>query len=150
MDAYSGSIQKEHGNRSAHVIFSLSARLVEQFTQSLLICQSHYYFSKFTMLICCHCCLHVHSLFFVEMMPGNGRRRGRPKRIRSRDQSRRQLNAPQCSTTKRQKSHKQWSMLAAQEAVRQGMSVSRVAAVHGVPRITLYDRHSGSVKHAWT
>ena len=38
-------------------------------------------------------------------------------------------------------------MLAAQEAVRQGMSVSRAAAVHGVPRITLYDRHSGRVKH---
>ena len=66
-------------------------------------------------------------------MPGNGRRCGRPKRIRSRDQSQRQL---QCSTTKCQKNRKQWSeqlMLTAQEAVRQGMSVSRTAAVRGVP-----------------
>ena len=81
-----------------------------------------------------------------------------PKRIRSVQrisrQSQLQLNAPQCSTNKRQKSRKQWSgqsLLAAQEAVRQGMSVNRTAAVHGVATtinlIIMIDTQSGRVKH---
>ena len=70
------------------------------------------------------------------------------------NQSQLQLNARQCSTTKCQKSHKQsfeQSLLAAQEAVRQGMSVSRAAAVHGVATminlIIMIDTQSERVKH---
>ena len=48
------------------------------------------------------------------------------------------------------KKHKQWTdeaMLSAMAAVKNGMSVSRAAKTHGVPRTTLHDRINGRVAH---
>ena len=38
-------------------------------------------------------------------------------------------------------------MIAAMEAIKSGISVSRAALEHNVPRTTLQDRHLGRVKH---
>ena len=115
--------------------------------------QSHYYFSKFSVQICCHCCLHVYNLFLIETMPWNGRCRRRPKRIRS---SGSVTAAAECTTTKHQKSRKQWSeqsLLAAQEAVQQlgnecEWSCSCAwSSYHDKPYIIMIDTQSGRVKH---
>jgi transposase-like protein len=39
------------------------------------------------------------------------------------------------------------AMIAAMEAVKDGVSISRAAKEHGVPRTTLQDRHLGKISH---
>ena len=88
------------------------------------------------------------SLLFVVMPSLRGGRqkqwpRGRQRRIRSK-------SAPAVLRSPRRGKRKQWdedAMLAALEAVRSGCSIKRAALEHGVPRITLYDRHTGRVVH---
>ena len=66
------------------------------------------------------------------------RPRGRQRRIRSK-------SAPAVLRSPRRGKRKQWdedAMLAALEAVRSGCSIKQAALEHGVPRTTLYDRHS--------
>ena len=71
--------------------------------------------------------------------------RGRQRRIRSK-------SAPAVLRSPRRGKRKQWdedAMLAALEAVRSGCSIKRAALEHGVPRTTLYDRHTGRSLRVW-
>ena len=73
------------------------------------------------------------------------RLRGRQRRIRSK-------SAPAVLRSPRRGKRKQWdedAMLAALEAVRSGCSIKRAALEHGVPRTTLYDRHTGRSLRVW-
>ena len=85
--------------------------------------------------------MYIQSCLLQEM---NDAKKKEKRRLRSKSAP------PKLGQPKHTCKRKQWteeSMIAVMEAVKSGISVSKAALEHNVPRTTFQDRHLGSVEH---
>ena len=99
------------------------------------------------MSLCCRLLITQNMISALEVLRDSRKTLRQHPRGRGRPRSR---SAPAVIVSEVAKKRKQWTdeaMLLAMAAVKNGMSVSRAAKTHGVPRTTLHDRISGRVAH---